>query len=449
MKKLLYNKFTKHTSVLFVHVQEVVAIYTTVAAEKLSLPSDLKYANRSQVIQAFLRNKTASAGEISTMIGLSRPTVMKAIQFFLSNGLLVSAGKGDSTCIGGKRPERFALSGEKFFLCIALWPNDLRLHLYTIGGDLIDSIRLSPPLPESAWTAANDAGKLSETLLAKNRVSREDVLAVSLSTAGIVDRKTGLLKYSSQSPSWGTDSPLWEYLRPYFAQDTMIFLENAGKMTARPLLLEPELTGKRILVIFACWGLSSCMIEKNHILSGKNSLIGEIGHMIIDPHDSEPCGCGSRGCFERLVSAGRLQRLLKEQAARFPESALLRQPVEDLTIPGVFAASETGDPLARFLTEYLAENFTQALRNISLVFDPDLVVFQGDYAYADPYFDHCLRENLSSFRYFPSSAPFDIRYDRRPLNELDALGSYIALMDQFFDSPELYRDSRAGDSVAT
>lgn len=426
------------------HLREVfVILYTTAAAEKLSLPSDLKYVNRSQVIHAFLRNGTASAGDVAAMIGLSRPTVMKCIQFFVAHGLLDSVGKGDSTSIGGKRPERFALSKNKFFLCIALWPNNLRLHLYTIGGSLVDSIQLSPPLPESAWTAAADAGKLSETLLAKNLVAKKDVLAVSLSTAGIVDQNAGQLKYSSQSPSWGTDIPLREYLRPYFAKDTVIFLENAGKMTARPLLLEPEVEAKRILVVFACWGLSSCMIEQGRILSGKNSLIGEIGHMIIDPNDPEPCGCGSTGCFERLVSPGRLQRLLREEARRFPDSPLLRRPVETLTIPDVFAASGAGDALARLLTEYLAGNFTQALRNISLVFDPDLVVFQGDYACADAAFDQYLRRNLSSFRYFPNDAPFDLRYDRRPLDELDAQGSYIALCEQFFDSPALYRDVQA------
>lgn len=73
-------------------------------------------------------------------------------------------------------------------------------------------------------------------------------------------------------------------------------------MTARPFLLEKDLAGKRVLVIFACWGLSSCLIEKGRILGGKNSLIGEIGHMIIDPSDPETCGCGSHGCLERLVS---------------------------------------------------------------------------------------------------------------------------------------------------
>lgn len=437
------------------HFWEVfIILLTSAATEKLSLPSDLKYVNRTQVIHSFLRNGPSSVGDVAAAIGLSRPTVMKSVQFFLTTGLLESVGKGDSSSIGGKRPERFALSKKKFFLCLALWPNDLRLHLYTIDGELLDSIMLSPPLPENAQIAANNVGKLAETLLAKNRILKKDVLAVSLSTAGIVDQKKGQLKYSSQSPSWGINIPLREYLRPYFAEGTLIFLENAGKMAARPLLLEPELETKRILVIFACWGLSSCMIEQGHILGGRNALIGEIGHMILDPNDPEPCGCGCMGCFERLVSSDRLQCLLEEQSHRFPDSILLRNPANSFTIPDVFAASGDGDPMARFLTEYLAKNFAQALRNISLVFDPDLIVFQGDYAYADSHFDKCLRENLSAFRYFPSDVPFDLRYDRRPLDELDAQGSYIALCKLLFDSPKIYRDPQpietaAGQEAAT
>lgn len=402
-----------------------------------SMPSDLKYSNRIQVINAFLNGGTLSASDVSERIGLSRQTVMKSIQFFVKSGLLVSEGKGSSTSVGGKRPELFALSREKYFLCIALWPQDLRFHLYTIGKQLADSLCLTIPLPDSPKTAIDNAGQLARQILEKNRVSPENLCAVSLSTSGTMDYKTGRLKYSSQSPQWGTDLPLRDWLKPWFGPDTLIFLENAGKMTARPFLLEPELSGKRVLVIFSCWGLSSCMIEKNHILSGKNSLIGEIGHMIIDPNDREVCGCGSRGCLERLVSEGRMRRLVERKQADYPQSALGAHP-ERVTIAEIFRCSQEGDPLARELVDYLARIFATALRNISLVFDPDRIVFQGDYAQADAFFDQRLREYLSEFQYDPG--PFEIRYDRRPLAEMDALGSYIALVERYFDAPDLYME---------
>lgn len=405
-----------------------------------SMPSDLKYSNRIQVINAFLSGGTLCASDVSERIGLSRQTVMKSIQFFLRSRLLVSQGKGSSTSVGGKRPELFALSREKYFLCIALWPQELRLHLYTIGKQLVDSLCLTIPLPGNAKAAIDNAGQLSRKLLEKNQVSADNLCAVSLSTAGTVDYKTGCLKYSSQSPQWGTDVPLREYLKPYFAPDTLIFLENAGKMTARPFLLEPELSGKRVLVIFSCWGLSSCLIEKNHILSGKNSLIGEIGHMIIDPNDPEQCGCGSHGCLERLVSEGRMRVLLDRLRKEKPSSPLGILPADQVTIPEIFRHSQQGDVLARGLTDYLARVFATALRNISLVFDPDLIVFQGDFSQADAFFDQRLREYLCGFQYYPAGGPFEIRYDRRPLSEMDALGSYAALVERYFDAPDLYME---------
>lgn len=405
-----------------------------------SMPSDLKYSNRTQVIDAFLSGGTLSASDVSERIGLSRQTVMKSIQFFLKGGLLVSQGKGSSTSVGGKRPELFALSREKYFLCIALWPQDLRIHLYTIGNQLVDNLSLSIPLPDSPKVAIDNAGQLARQLLEKNRVAGDNLCAVSLSTAGTVDYKTGRLKYSSQSPQWGTDVPLKEYLKPYFAPDTLIFLENAGKMTARPFLLEPELSGKRALVIFSCWGLSSCLMEKNHILSGKNSLIGEIGHMIVDPSDREVCGCGSRGCLERLVSEGRIRQLVQRKRGDYPGSALGALPPERVSISEIFRCSQEGDPLARELADYLAKVFATALRNISLVFDPDQIVFQGDYAQADGFFDERLREYLREFQYYPSEGPFEIRYDSRPLAEMDALGSYTALVERYFDAPDLYME---------
>ena len=71
-------------------------------------PADLKYGNRIQVIETFLSGGVCSTNDISATIGLSRQTVMKSIQFFLRSGLLISVGKGDSTHVGGKRPELFA-----------------------------------------------------------------------------------------------------------------------------------------------------------------------------------------------------------------------------------------------------------------------------------------------------------------------------------------------------
>ena len=406
-----------------------------------SLPTDLKYVNRVRVLQAFLSLGTASANDVAESIGLSRQTVMKSIRHFQGNGLLTSEGKGESTTIGGKRPEQFALSRRRYFLCATLWPGEIAVHIFTLGHDLIASVSRWQELPSTAAEAVRQVGEIAEQLLDTRHINKTDVCAVSLSTSGVVDKKSGVLRYSSNSPEWGANLPLRDELLTYFAPDTLIFIENAGKMTARPLGADPALSDKRILVIFTGWGLSSCLIERNHILNGRNALIGEIGHMMIDPHDTELCGCGSHGCLERLVSMERIRRKLRGMAADYPDSRLLTGNAAQLGIREVFDAAAQGDALAKQLIGELAETFAAALRNISLVFDPDLVVFQGDYAYADELFDRLLRENLREFKYFPGGTPFEIHYDRRRLSELNAEGSYLALTNEFFSSQQLYLDA--------
>ena len=399
--------------------------------------AQMRCANRVQVLRAFLGGAACSAGDVAEQVDLSRQTVMKAIQFFLRTGLLASVGKGESTSLGGKRPEMFELTRDRFFLCITMWPEYLHIHLATIGGIPVADLVREEPMPPDPREALKRIGRQAAELVRDSGVRMEHVKAVSVSTAGIMDYAAGTLRYSSQSPAWGSDVPLTELLRPWFPEDALIFAENTGKMTARPFLLDEALADKRVMVVFSCWGLSGCLVDKGSILSGGNSLIGEIGHMTIDPRDPEQCGCGSRGCLERLVSQERLREKARAWAGEQPASCL---DMDTLTVPAVFRASEAGDALARRLVTYLAECFAIALRNISLVYDPDVVVFQGDYACADEHFRNTLLAHVRDFRYFPGDGPFELRFDRRELTGMDTQGSLIALSRRYFGMPELYTE---------
>ena len=399
------------------------------------MPSDLKYNNRICVLNALRNQNIATAKSIADRIGISRQTVTKSLLYFIEKGIVITAGKGDSTATGGKPPERYMLSPSMLFACFSLWPDEINITLFSLNGDIACSYKEAHELGSDPKKEIDYAADKCFGIMKDNDIDISQICAVSLSTAGIIDRKNGLLKYSSQSPEWGSGIPMEKYIRAHF-KNIPVFLENSGKMTARPYLQDETLKDKRLLVIFACWGLSSCLIEKNDILNGKNSLIGEIGHMIIDPDDTEKCGCGGYGCLERLVSPQRLRKIIKQKAEEYPDSPLL---THESGIPEIFEYSKGGDRLAQYLARYAAEAFSLALRNISLVFDPDMVVFQGDFAYADAVFNQTLLTSLGKFRYYPDrEGPFEIVYDKRALHDLDVNGSYIAVADRFFSEAQIY-----------
>ena len=404
-----------------------------------ALPSILKYRNRELILSCFRDNQEHSVADIVRLTGISKLTVMRAIQFFCGKGILASSGKGDSTEQGGKKPEYFRFSCRKYLLTIMMWPEMLGLTFFDMNLRPVCRSSLEwiiPSTPEKAFSFVRDQ---AAELMARSGIDREDIYGVSLSTSGIVDYENLVLKYSVHSPEWGTDIPVGEYMRGIFGPKPWYFVENAGKCISRSILDEQEDKDKRLMVLFTSWGLSGAMIEGGRILNGRDSLIGEIGHMVLDPTDTELCSCGSRGCLERLVSIARLRKRIAADPPP-PSSPLSKLPAEAISLHHLFFASRQGDAYARSYVKYLADCFAIMLRNVSLVFNPEKVVFVGDYAGADAYFDRCMRESFEQFHYLASGRAMELVYDDRSLPELDAKGGAVALLGHFFSREELYSD---------
>ena len=404
-----------------------------------ALPSNLKYKNRQLILNCFRDNQEHTVADIVAQTGISKLTVMRAIQFFCSREILVSAGKGDSTEQGGKKPEFFRFSQGQVLLNITMWPSSLNLTLFDMNMTSLAENSYEWIIPNTAEAAFEYIGQRCLELLGQNDLTIDDLYGVNLSTSGLVDYDHLVLKYSVHTPEWGNNVPIGQHLRSVFGSKPIFLMENAGKCVSRAALTAVEDPRRRILVLFTAWGLSGALFENGRILNGRDSLIGEIGHMIQDPSDGEVCGCGSRGCVEHLVS----EAWMRQRIAKNPppaDSLLAKIPAGELTLRRLFAVSQQEDAYAREQVAYLADQFAVLIRNITLVFDPETVIFVGNYALSGPWFEERMRTTLTKLHYLQSCPPLDIRYDVRSLTKLDALGGAIALMNHFFSDPQLYMD---------
>ena len=404
-----------------------------------ALPADLKLENRQKVLEAFRYGGEHTVGEVSALTGISRLTVMRAVQFFVSKGTLRSMGLGESSNMGGKKPERFAFADQRLMLCVALWPMSTRLSLHTITGEPVAQADYASNLHRPLAAVFDDLKiHIGRFLSGQNR-SLDCLYGVMLSTAGTVDSETGLLRFSVHSPEWGEQIPVGEYLKEIVGQTPVVLVENAGKTAGRAVLIGSDSHREgRVLTVFTAWGISACLIEDGRILNGPLSLVGEIGHMSIDCRDDELCACGRRGCLERLVSRERMIRLLEEKPA--PEGSALAGAGQSLELEQVFAAARAGDARAMELTDLLARRYADALHNVAVVYNPDSVIFQGTVGHACEYFDQRLRTYMKDFRYFPEGRAFRVGYDPTDLLTLNASGGWHMLNEHYFRDPQLYMD---------
>lgn len=403
-------------------------MHTPGADDTVALPRDLKRANRQSILRVLRRGEATTAAAIHAETGISRPTVMRALQDWRQAGVVKSLGLGSATSAGGKKPELFVFADPRKILCINLWPREITLALSGLTGDVYGLTAFPCPHGDTLAGALNALKDASAVFLPQQGVTLTDLYGVALSVPGTVDAASMTLRYNSQAPGWGVNVCLADALRPIFGNAVRYAADNAGKAAGRAVLPDrPDYAERRLLTLFTTWGVSACMIERGHVLSGRDSLIGEIGHMLISDTGPTLCGCGKRGCLESLVSLSHVQILLEQAGA-----ARLWQE-EPLTFRRLFRFSEMGDPAARQVVRYLAHCFAVALHNLSLSYNQDTVLFQGDFAWADEHFHQSLLMELKQFRYYPAGDPFSLLYDRRELPLLSARGAAALLRRTYFN----------------
>jgi len=313
-----------------------------------------------------------------------------------------------------------------------IWPGQISMGICGLIGE-VERLRTfeKPDASGAPWestlsaafSALHDAAVGYDTEIG---VTFDDLYGVMLSVPGTVDYDRKMLRYNVKAPEWGVNVMLGDRLREIFGEDKEYFVGNAGKSMGRAILIdEPEYAQRRVMTLFTAWGVSACMIERGHVLNGRDSLIGEIGHMIISDNADTTCACGKRGCLESLISLGHVRDMLRAQGAD--------DLCEGLTLPRLFEHSAAGDARAQAVVRILAHDFAVALHNLSLCYNQEVVVIQGDFAWADELFDSVLKAELSQFRYYPQE-PFAVVYDRRDISLLSLRGGAEVIKKKYFAS---------------
>ena len=113
----------------------------------------------------------------------------------------------------------------------------------------------------------------------------------------------------------------------------------------------------KLLYLTISTGMGGGLVVNGEIYRGMNGEHPEVGHQSVPyrvaDHRTVACSCGSNGCLEALVSGNGIRRLY-------------RKPPEELT------ASEW---------EEVAWNFGQGLRNLAVIYLPDVIVLGGGVAF--------------------------------------------------------------------
>ena len=122
-------------------------------------------------------------------------------------------------------------------------------------------------------------------------------------------------------------------------------------------------------------GVGAGVVIGGIVIAGAHGAAGEIGHLNVEPEETETCNCGCRGCLEQYASARGLIRLYREECeADGAEPVAIAHATDALA---VFEAARGGNAQAVRACERLGRYLARALAAVAVTVDPDAFVVGG------------------------------------------------------------------------
>lgn len=261
---------------------------------------------------------------------------------------------------------------EQFVFGIDIGGTAIKCGLFTTDGSLKEKWEIP--------TARADAGEgvpqdIADTISEKCRergIAREQVLGVGLGVPGPV-REDGFV---SHCPNLG-----WREKNVNELMERLTGIPAAAANDANVAALGEAWKGgaagvKNMVLVTLGTGVGGGIIVEGKIVSGASGAGGELGHMVMNPQESEACGCGGFGHLEQYASATGIVRMARKRIAEAGGGSVLCGR-EELSAKDIFDAAKEGDTLARELVDELGAVLARALSHVAAVVDPEVFVIGG------------------------------------------------------------------------
>ncbi|MCD8021259.1 MAG: ROK family glucokinase [Clostridiales bacterium] len=247
----------------------------------------------------------------------------------------------------------------------------VKLGMFTVKGELLNKWEI-PTVVEEEHSILDDVAASCRHKMHEMNLGLEDFIGIGVGVPGPV-RKDGSVDMCVNL-GWGEKQVKEE-------MEAALGLPAAIANDANVAALGETWQGggkgyDDVVMITLGTGVGGGIIVGGKIVSGAHGYGGEIGHILINPHETEYCNCGKKGCLEQYASASGIVRVTKKVLAESEEDSVLRK-TDCITAKDVLDAAKFGDAFAGKILERFTEDLARALSYISCVTDPEVIVIGG------------------------------------------------------------------------
>ena len=312
----------------------------------------------------------------------------------------------------------------KYGFGVDLGGTTVKLALFDREGNLLDKWEIPTVTADSGKQILPDIAEAIHTYLIKNNIARDQVIGIGIGVPGPVSDKGVVNRCINLG--WGVFN-----IHDALSELTG-FPVKAGNDANVAALGEAWKGGgngceNMIMATLGTGGGGGIIIDGKPV-SGVHGAGGEIGHLVLNPKETEPCGCGKFGCVEQYCSATGVVRVAKRYLQANAASSSLRE-LENMTCKDVFDAAKAGDAAAQEILEQVYDLMGQFLANVCCVADPEVVVLGGGVSKAGQVLLDGAKRYFDKYIFHASKG---IRFALASLgNDAGAYGAFKLVLDEY------------------
>lgn len=336
--------------------------------------------NQAHVLSALRRADLLRLGEIAQLTGLSRPTVVAALDELCEAGWVSFSDDGPPGRQRLGRPARVVRFRAEAGFVVGI---DVGAHTTEVVVANLDGVAVANARQSTA--KAHDRTQLLGVIratvhdaLARSGIARSSVMSVAVGSPGIVNLDERTIVQAPSLPGWASINLAKELRRSFRAP---VLVENDVNLAVLAECWRGA-AAATANVVFVLWGervgAGICIDGRLH--RGSAGAAGEVGYLsVLGGADGEAAADGDGlGPFERAVGSRAIVAMARAEAARHAKRpSLLTSAGPGLDALEVFRAATAGDRVARRVVEQVVARFSRGLAALLLVLDPDMVVIGG------------------------------------------------------------------------
>ncbi len=260
----------------------------------------------------------------------------------------------------------------KFVFGVDIGGTTVKIGLFSIEGELLDKWEITTRTDEGGAYILSDIAESVKAKMQEKGITTEDVKGVGMGVPGPVKEDGTVIKCVNLG--WGIFNAAEELSK---LLGLPVKAGNDANMAALGEMWQGGGKGhKNVVCVTLGTGVGGGIILGGKMLAGVNGAGGEIGHITINPEETDACNCGKKGCLEQYASATGIVRMANKLLNDSDKPSKLRE-VQYISAKEIFDAAKSGDELSLSLVEELGKKLGFALASIACVVDPEIFVIGG------------------------------------------------------------------------